>query len=174
MGSDDAPHERHDRAARTLSAPRRPPAAGATLVVRDERGAPVLTIRGTPPNSLVFEDLAGAEQCTIHEATYGLQPMMRISRGSRPAAWVYKDVLAPVREQYTVDLHGTLLRVQGNVADHEYAVRHGRRMIAAVSLSWVNSPDTYGVEVAAGRDDALILAATVCLTLMSRGSGGNG
>jgi uncharacterized protein YxjI len=151
--------------------PRRPPAPGTAFVVQNERGEPVLTVRGGPPDSLVFEDLAGREQCTIHEATYGLQPMMRISRRGEPAAWVYKDVMVPVREEYTVDLHGAELRVEGNVLDHEYTVRGGRRIIAAVSLTWVGLPDTYGVEVLDGHGDAVILAATVCLALMSGTAG---
>ena len=51
--------------------------------------------------------------------------------------------------------------------DHEYTISHGRRAIASVSRAWVRGPETYGVEVAPGQDDALILAVTVCITLMS-------
>ena len=36
-------------------------------------------------------------------------------------------------------------------------------MLARVSRSWFRARDTYGVEVADGLDDALVLSVAVCL-----------
>ncbi len=36
-------------------------------------------------------------------------------------------------------------------------------MVARISRAWFRPRDTYGVEVADGVDDALVLAAAVCL-----------
>jgi uncharacterized protein YxjI len=40
--------------------------------------------------------------------------------------------------------------------------------VAEVSKRWVRVLETYGIEVAPGENDALILAATVCLDEMAR------
>jgi uncharacterized protein YxjI len=96
---------------------------------------------------------------------------MRISRDGHPAAWVRRDVSVPVREHYAVDVGSAELTVRGDVPDHERTIHRGRRTVAAVSRAWAGAPEAYGVEVAPGQDDALLLAVTVCLTLMSGGPG---
>jgi uncharacterized protein YxjI len=76
-----------------------------------------------------------------------------------------------VREHYAVDVGSAVLTVQGNVLEQDYTIRQGRRTVAAVSRAWAGASEAYGVEVAPGQDDVLILAVTVCLTLMSGGTG---
>jgi uncharacterized protein YxjI len=139
--------------------------------VHDAAGALAFVVRAVPPDALVFADPAGGERCTIHEATYGLQPLMRLSRRGKPAAWVRKEVMAPLRAYYTVDVGRAVLSVRGCVRHHEYALRDGQRPVAYVSRAWGRAPETYGVEVAAGQDDPLLLAVTVCLTLMAGDAG---
>jgi uncharacterized protein YxjI len=77
-----------------------------------------------------------------------------------------------VREHYTVDVGAAVLEVHGSPRGCAYTLRHGRRTVASVSRTSPSGVATYGVEVASGRDDALILAVTVCLALMSGGVAG--
>ena len=62
---------------------------------------------------------------------------------------------------------GPDLEVQGNILDHEYTIGEGRDKVAEVSKKWFRLRDTYGVEIDAGQDDALILAVTVCIDQMA-------
>jgi uncharacterized protein YxjI len=39
--------------------------------------------------------------------------------------------------------------------------------VAEISKRWFRIRDTYGIEIAAGEDDALIVAATVCIDEMA-------
>ena len=112
--------------------------------IRSEAGDLVIVVHAVPPDALVFEHPAGGERCTIHEATYGLQPLMRISPRGQPAAWVRKLVFGPAREHYMVDLDPVVLNVRGCPRDHEYTIGHGRRAIAAVSRAWVRAPKPTG------------------------------
>jgi uncharacterized protein YxjI len=166
------PFRREGTAARRAryQLPLRPPALHTMFGVRSDAGDLVIEVHAVPPDALVFAHPAGGERCTIHEATYGLQPLMRISRRGQPAAWVGKVVFAPSREHYTVDLGPAELCVRGSPLDHEYTISHGRRTIATVSRVGLRAPETYGVEVAPGQDDELILAVTMCITLMSGGA----
>ena len=47
--------------------------------------------------------------------------------------------------------------------DHEYAFRRGDRVVATVSKRWFSWSDTYGIDIAEGEDDVLILASAVVI-----------
>ena len=59
------------------------------------------------------------------------------------------------------------MTAQGNILDHEFEIEADGKKVAEVSKRWFRVRDTYGVEVAAGQDDALILAITVCIDQMA-------
>jgi uncharacterized protein YxjI len=58
--------------------------------------------------------------------------------------------------------------VKGNIVDHEYKIERKGQKIAEVSKRWFRVRDTYGIEIAPGEDDALILTAAVCIDEMAR------
>ena len=58
---------------------------------------------------------------------------------------------------------GTELSAKGNVVDHEFEIERDGEKVAEISKRWFRVRDTYGVEVADGQDDPLILAVTVCI-----------
>lgn len=47
--------------------------------------------------------------------------------------------------------------------DHEYQITHDGIPVANISKCWFRVGESYGVAVAPGQDDALILAVTVCI-----------
>ncbi len=53
------------------------------------------------------------------------------------------------------------------IVDHEYTIERDRDKVAEVSKRWFRVRDTYGVEVAPGENDILILAATGVLDEMA-------
>jgi uncharacterized protein YxjI len=57
--------------------------------------------------------------------------------------------------------------VQGNILDHEYKIEQGRDTVAEVSKKWFRVRDTYGVEIAPGQNDIVILAVTAAIDLMT-------
>jgi uncharacterized protein YxjI len=63
---------------------------------------------------------------------------------------------------------GPDLGAHGNLVDHEYEIERDGDTVATVSMKWFRVRDTYGVEIAPGQDDALILAIAVCLDAMTR------
>ena len=59
------------------------------------------------------------------------------------------------------------LRVQGNIVDHEYAIEREGQRVAEVSKRWFRVRDTYGVEVAPGENDILVLATAAVIDTMA-------
>ena len=49
------------------------------------------------------------------------------------------------------------------------AIERGGESVAQASKPWSRNRDTYGIEIAAGADEGLILAVTVCVDQMTHG-----
>jgi uncharacterized protein YxjI len=82
-------------------------------------------------------------------------------------AVVKKALITPLRDRLSVSVrNGPDLEVQGNILDHEYTIGVGRDKVAEVSKKWFRIRDSYGVEIAPGQDDIIILAVTVALEEM--------
>jgi len=123
-----------------------------------------LRIRST----FVLENPSGDELLKIQEKKLSIRDAMRIESGGTTIATVKKALVSPLRDRFTVDLeNGGELKVKGNILDHEYELERDGTKIAEVSKRWFRVRDTYGIEIAEGENDALILAATVCLDEMA-------
>jgi uncharacterized protein YxjI len=83
-------------------------------------------------------------------------------------AMVHKAMLTPLRERWVAKVEdGPDLRVHGNVVDHEYTIERDGTKVAEVSKRWFRFRDSYGVEVAPGENDILILATTAVIDNMA-------
>ena len=119
--------------------------------------------------TLVFEDPSGAELFTVQEKKLHIRDTMDIERGGQTVARVKKALITPLRERFSVDVEdGDDLEAKGNIVDHEYKIERGGSKVAEVSKRWFRVRDTYGIEIAPGQDDALILAVAVCIDRMTR------
>ena len=119
--------------------------------------------------TLVFEDLNGNTLCKIKERLLTIKDTMEIEGADgKDIAVVKKALIAPLRDRWDVKVKdGENLVVQGNILDHEYAVKEGRKKVAEVSKKWFRLTDTYGVEIDAGQNDILILAVAVAIDMMA-------
>lgn len=124
----------------------------------------VLRIRKT----LVFEDVNGNKLCQLKERLLTIKDTMVVEDPSgRDIAVIKKALIAPLRDKWNVNVKdGEDLVVQGNILDHEYTVKQGRKVVAQVSKKWFRLTDTYGVEVEDGQNDILILAIAVAIDTM--------
>jgi uncharacterized protein YxjI len=120
-------------------------------------------------NTLIIKDMQGHDLYRIQERMLRIKDTMEIEKGGGgEAATIKKALITPLRERWTVHVPGGPdMEVQGNLLDHEYRIERGREKIAEVSKKWFRLRDTYGVEVAPGQDDALILAIAVAIDQMA-------
>ena len=84
-------------------------------------------------------------------------------------AVIKKKLFTLFRYKFTVDETDTPqpvdLEVQGDFFDHEYTFTRNDRPVATVSKRWFGFRDTYGVDIADGENDVLILACSVAIDL---------
>jgi uncharacterized protein YxjI len=120
--------------------------------------------------TFVIEDPSGDELLKIQKKMLHIRDTMKIEREGETVATVKKALITPLRDRFSIDVEsGGELSAKGNIVDHEYEIERDGEKVAEVSKRWFRVRETYGIEVAPGENDALILAATVCIDEMSRG-----
>ncbi|MGD8473637.1 MAG: LURP-one-related family protein [Anaerolineae bacterium] len=147
-------------------------AFGDDFYIENEQGQKVFKVDGKVlrvRDTLVFKDMQGNKLCQIQERMLRVKDTMEIEGpDGRTLATVKKALITPLRDRWTVKIKGGPdLEVQGNILDHEYRIGEGRQKVGEVSKKWFRVRDTYGVEVAEGQDDILILAVTVAIDAMA-------
>jgi uncharacterized protein YxjI len=141
---------------------------GDDFFIQNDRGERVYKVDGKAlriRDTLVFRDMSGNELCKIQQRIARVRNSMEIEApDGRRMALVQKAMISPLRDRFSVKIgNGENLEVRGNIVAHEYTIGN----VATVSKRWFRVRDSYGVEVAPGQNDLLILAAAVCIDQMS-------
>jgi len=145
---------------------------GDDYVIENDRGERAYKLDGKAlrlRKTILFEDMDGHELCKIQERALRVKDSMEIEDpGGHRMALVQKAMIEPLRERWSVKIEdGPDLRVQGNIADHEYTIERDGQRVAEVSKRWFRVRDSYGVETAPGENDILILATTAVIDTMA-------
>jgi uncharacterized protein YxjI len=120
-------------------------------------------------DTFVLKDARGQELATIQERKLHIRDTMAIERDGRKVAEVHRRLVG-FRDRLKVDLAGgDELKVHGNLVDHEYTIKGPSGEVAEISKKWFRIRESYGVDVAPGQDDALILAITVAVENLTQG-----
>jgi uncharacterized protein YxjI len=138
--------------------------------IEDEGGSKVYKANGKALHvrkTFILEDADGAAVAKIQDRVLTVRDKMVIERDSGSAS-VHK-ALVGLRARYHVDVDGgSDLKAHGNFVDHEYEVERDGHTVATVSKRWFRVRDTYGIEIADGEDDVLLLSVAVCIDAMCR------
>ncbi len=150
-------------------------AFGDDFYITNEAGQKVFKVDGKVlrvRDTFQIKDMQGNVLCQLQEQLLRIKDVMAIEDGhGNRIAEVKKALITPLRDRWTVKIrNGPDLDVQGNILDHEYEIKEGRRKIAQVSKKWFRVRDTYGVEIAPDQEDVIILAVTVALDNMAHPS----
>ena len=144
---------------------------GDDFTIRDADGNDAYYVDGKVfsfGNKLTFNDRDGHEVARIDQKLPSFGPQYTIMRGDDTVAVVKKHLFTLFRARFTVDVPGPGdLEARGNFLDHEYTFAREGREVARVSKKWFRLSDTYAVDVDAGEDEVLILAAAVVIDLVS-------
>ena len=135
--------------------------------IRDDQGREIYFVDGKAfslGGQLSFRDLEGNELAFIRQKLLKLSPTYEIHRDGELAAVVKKELFALFHHRFAVDVPGPDdLEAKGDFLDHEYVFRRGDRDVATVSKRWFALGDTYGIEIADGEDDVLLLGVVVAI-----------
>lgn len=122
--------------------------------------AKVLSLRHT----LELEDADGRKLAAIKHKLLTFTDAMEIEHDGAVIATVHKAVFSPLHHRAIVDLaDGGRLEAVGNIIDKDFEVTDGQRVLARISRAWFRIRDTYGVDVAPGENDPLMICIAICL-----------
>jgi uncharacterized protein YxjI len=140
---------------------------GNDFWVTDEQGTQVFLVDGKAlrlRETFELKDSSGAVVATVRKKLLAVRDSMDIERDGTVIATVKKALISPLHHRSVVELPGGgELEAIGNIVDKEFEIRSGGTVVAQISRSWFRIRDTYGVDMAPGQDDALILSVAVCL-----------
>ena len=138
---------------------------GEDSEITDEHGRPVLHVDGkvlSLRNRLVLRDPDGRAVAEVQRKLIAMRPTYQVSIAGQQAAEVRKHLFTPFGDRFTIDVPGPDdLEMRGDLLDHEFSIERGGEVVATVSKRWFALGDTYGIEIADGEDDVLILASAV-------------
>ena len=142
---------------------------GDDFYIKDETGRDVYFVDGKAfslGDQLSFRDPGGQELASIRQKLLAWGRTYEIRRAGELVAVVKKAPFALFRHHFTVDVPGPDdLEAEGDFIDHEYTLRRGDRVVATVSKRWFSWSDTYGIDVADGEDDLLVLVSSVVIDM---------
>lgn len=144
---------------------------GDDFTIKDEHGRDAFHVDGKVfsfGDKLKVHGPGGEELAVIDQKMLSIGPTYEIYRGGKHVATVKKKLLTFFRDKFYVDVPGPDdLEVHGSILDREYTfTRHGKT-VASVSKRFFSFRDSYGIDVAEGEDDVLIVAAAVVIDLVS-------
>ena len=140
------------------------------FTIKNEREQDVFLVKGKVfsfGDKLSFQDLAGNELVFIDQRLLNWSPTYELWKGDELLAVVKRELFSFIHHRFTVDVPGPNdLEAEGDFLDHEYMITRGGSVVATVSKRWFSWTDTYGVEVADGEDDVLLLATAVVVDMV--------
>ena len=118
-------------------------------------------------DKLSIEDPTGHELARIDQKMLTFGQTYDIYKGDTHAARVKKKLFNFMRPKFHVDVAGPDdLEAVGSFLEHEYTFERRNKTVATVSKSYFSLRDTYGIDIAKGEDDVLILACAVVVDMV--------
>ncbi len=143
---------------------------GDDFAIKNEAGEDVFFVDGKAfslGDKLSFRDMQRNELAFIRQKLLSWGPTYEITRKGELAAVVKKHLFTLFRCKFTVDVPGPDdLEAAGSFLDMEYTFTRAGERVAEVSKRWFTWADTYGVDIAEGEDDVLLLASTVVIDMV--------
>jgi uncharacterized protein YxjI len=145
---------------------------GNDYVIELDPGGPVFHVDGRllrVRESLTITDEHGAEALRIQGQLLDARNVLAVVRDGVTLATVRKQADEAGGELYVVDLPGAeRVEVLGDPAERAYRLAYRTAIVATISKAWRPLRTGYHARVVSEQDDAVVLAVTVCLDVMSR------
>ena len=142
---------------------------GEDSTITDASGRAVIQVDGkvlSLHHTLVLRDMRGNELATVKKKLIALGQTYVITRQGQEVASVHKKIISPFVDRFTVDIvGGEELHVTGSIFEHNFTIKRGEQVVTAVSKQWISLTDTYGVDIAPGQDDLLLLTTVLAIDL---------
>lgn len=141
---------------------------GDDFWIEDEHGNRAFFVDGKAlrlRETFELKDMEGNLLTRIRKKLIAMRDTMDIEDRNGVVATVRPAFFSPLRHRYEIDLaDGERLEAIGNFTDKDWELTGADgRPIARISRKWFSVRDAYGVEVAPGASDPLVISVAVCI-----------
>ncbi|MBO0821221.1 MAG: LURP-one-related family protein [Nocardiopsaceae bacterium] len=142
---------------------------GTDFWIEDEYGGRPFFVDGKALSlreACELKDADGTLLTRIHKKLLAMRDTMTVEAADgQPMAKVRPAFFSPVRHRYEIDLpDGQRLEAIGSFTDKNWELTdEAGQVLGRVSRHWFSVRDAYGVEVAPGVNDPLIISIAVCI-----------
>ncbi|MBV8195968.1 MAG: LURP-one-related family protein [Candidatus Dormibacteraeota bacterium] len=134
--------------------------------INDESGAPVYRVDGKAlslRNLMLVSDMQGNEVARVHRKLVSMLPRYEIDLAGVGTAVLHRK-FSVLHQTWSLTVPGQDdMQLSGNLLQHDFTVQRGPAVVATVSRAWVSLTATYGVDVAPGENDLLVLCVVLAL-----------
>jgi uncharacterized protein YxjI len=136
--------------------------------IKDEAGNRAFYVDGRALSlreTFELRDAGGNLLIMIRKKFFAVRETMDIEDANGVIATVKHALFSPLHHRYEIHLSdGSRLEAVGNFRDKDWSISgEGGAPVGRISRKWFRIRDTYGIEVAPGADDALVIAIAVCI-----------
>lgn len=118
--------------------------------------------------TFALEDANGSELARMQAEMFTLRRTMDVERGGQVVATVRKALINILGQSFTVDIAGDgQLQASGDVLNHEFQITAGDAVVATISKQWFAAEFMYGIAIAPGQDEVLMLCIAIAIDEMS-------
>jgi uncharacterized protein YxjI len=146
-------------------------ALGEDFWIQNAQGENVYRLDGkvlTLTQTFALQDVGGNELARMQAELLTLRRTMDIERGGQVVATVRKAFFNVLSQRFDVDVAGDgRLEAQGDITNHEFQITSEGQVVATVSKQWFLAEYMYGIAIAPGQDEVLMLCVAIAIDEMS-------
>jgi len=146
-------------------------ALGEDFWIQNAQGENVYRLDGKVlalTQTFVLEDVGGNELARMQAEMFTLRRTMDVERGGQVVATVRKAFINVLGQSFSVDIAGNgELQASGDILNHEFQITAGDAVVATISKQWFAADFMYGIAIAPGQDEVLMLCVAIAIDEMS-------
>jgi uncharacterized protein YxjI len=146
-------------------------ALGEDFWIQNAQGENVYRLDGKVlalTQTFVLEDVGGNELARMQAEMFTLRRTMDVERGGQVVATVRKAFINVLGQSFSVDIAGDgELQASGDILNHEFQITAATAVVATISKQWFAADFMYGIAIAPGQDEVLMLCVAIAIDEMS-------
>ncbi|HVH62922.1 MAG TPA: LURP-one-related family protein [Candidatus Dormibacteraeota bacterium] len=146
-------------------------AIGEDFWILNSQGENVYKLDGkvlTLTQTFALQDVNGNELARMKAEMLTLRRTMDIERDGQIVATVKKAFINILGQSFSVEIAGNgQLHASGDILNHEFEITAGGAVVATISKQWFAAEFMYGIAIAPGQDEVLMLCVAIAIDEMS-------
>jgi uncharacterized protein YxjI len=137
--------------------------------ITDEQGNAVYHVDGkvfSIHGTLIVTDTNGNEVARVQRKLMAFAPTYEVTSGGQEIAEIRKQLFTPFHDHFTIEIGDSDdLQMNGDFFAHEFTIDRAGQTVATITKQWLSLTASYGVDIASGENDPVILASVLALDL---------